>query len=100
MGGGTKNALWNQIKADVLGRPLDVLEFQETGTLGAALLGGLGAGVYGSFEEAVSVARSEGGTATVEPDPAAAAPYAERFELYRRLYAATADIAHGLAENR
>ncbi len=100
VGGGTKNDLWNQIKVDVMGRPMDVLEFQETGTLGAALLGGLGADVYASFEEAVQVARSVGGARTVEPDAAAHDAYAERFALYCRLYESTADLAHELAENR
>ncbi len=97
VGGATKNTLWNQIKADVLGRPLQVLEFQETGALGGALLAGLGAGIYASFEEAVQVARSVGGARTVEPDPGLAALYAELFELYARLYPETRELMHRLA---
>lgn len=97
VGGGTKNALWNQIKADVLHRPLDVLEFQETGTLGAALLAGVGSGLYGSFEDAIAVARSVGGTRTVEPDGTRAALYDELFALYGQTYPLTKDLAHGLA---
>ncbi len=97
VGGGTNNDLWNQIKADVLQRPLQVLGFQETGALGGALLAGLGAGLYASFEEAVTVARSVGGTRTVEPDPMVAGLYDELFNLYERLYPQTQQIAHGLA---
>jgi xylulokinase len=97
VGGPTRNALWNQIKVDVMQRPLDVLEFQETGTLGGALLAGLGAGLYGSFEEVVAVAGSAGGVRTVEPDPANATVYEALFALYRQLYPATAEIAHSLA---
>ena len=92
--------LWNQIKADMLQREIDVLDFQETGTLGAALLAGLGAGVYGSFAEAVAVARRVGDTQTVAPDPAKAALYDELFALYVQGYPATRDIARGLAECR
>lgn len=35
VGGGSKNALWNQIRADVLNRPLDVVDFPESTVLGA-----------------------------------------------------------------
>ena len=100
VGGGARNMLWNQIKADMLQREIDVLDFQETGTLGAALLAGLGAGVYGSFAEAVAVARRVGDTQTVAPDPAKAALYDELFALYVQGYPATRDIARGLAECR
>jgi xylulokinase len=96
VGGPTSNALWNQVKADIMQRPLDVLEFQETGTLGGALLAGLGAGLCGSFEEVMATARSAGGVRTVEPDPGNATVYADLFALYRQLYSATAEIAHGL----
>ena len=68
VGGGTKNGFWNQIKADVLQKPLYILEFQETGSLGAALLAGIGCGVYKSFEEAVHVARKITGVNRVNPD--------------------------------
>ena len=96
-GGGTKNRLWNVIKASVLKRPLHVLAFQETGALGAALLAGLGAGHYGSFAEAVSAARSVGGGHVVEPDEKCAAAYDELFPIYSTLYPRTRDIAHALA---
>ncbi|MCK4283158.1 MAG: hypothetical protein KAX44_02490 [Candidatus Brocadiae bacterium] len=99
VGGGTRNDLWNQIKADVLQQPLDVLEFQETGTLGGALLAGVGTGVYGSFEDAIAVARSAGGARTVEPDSSRAALYDELFDLYERTYPQIRDIAHGLGGN-
>jgi len=97
VGGGTRNTLWNQIKADVLQQALQVLEFQETGTLGAALLAGLGSGVYSSFEEAVAVARLAGGVRTVEPDPKLAGLYDDLFGLYSQLYPLTKAVAHGLA---
>jgi len=51
-GGGAKSRVWNQIKADVLGRPLSVLHVLETGCLGAALLASVGVGLYSSIREA------------------------------------------------
>jgi xylulokinase len=94
VGGGARSAVWNQIKADVLGRPLSVLEFQDTGTRGAALMGALGAGIYASFDEAVSVAERALRTRTVQPEPARAALYDEAFDRYARLYPATKDVMH------
>ena len=38
-GGGARSALWNQLKATTLRRPVDVLETLEAGVLGATLLG-------------------------------------------------------------
>ncbi len=98
VGGGTKNSLWNQIKADVLRQPLDVLEFQESSTLGAALLGGIAGGVFGSFEEAGGVARSHSGVRRVDPNLENGKKYDEIFELYKKLYPQTRDIVHFLAQ--
>ncbi|HUS47528.1 MAG TPA: FGGY family carbohydrate kinase [Phycisphaerae bacterium] len=100
VGGATANDLWNTIKASALKRRLHVLSFQETGALGAALLAGIGAGHYKSFEDALAVARSVGGGRIVEPDQQAAAVYDELFPVYSSLYPRTRDIAHALACKR
>jgi xylulokinase len=97
VGGGTQNDLWNQIKADVLQKPLDVLDFQETGSLGAALLAGVGTKIYSSFQEASRVAREMIGTRRIEPNPALKDVYDELFSLYRKLYPQTREILHSLA---
>ena len=97
VGGGTKNRLWNQMKADVLRKRLAVLEFQETSALGAALLAGLGTGVYTSFDEAAAVARSANSARVVEPDEARAAQYDELYQVFTELYPATKPLAHRLA---
>jgi len=52
-GGGAKSPLWNQIHADVYGRPIELLKVSECTTLGAAILGAAAAGVFSSIEEAV-----------------------------------------------
>jgi len=98
VGGGTRNELWNQIKADVLKLPLHVLAFQETGALGAALLAGVGTGVYGSLEEAARVADQVASAKVVAPDPARARLYDELFALYKELYPQTKAIMHGLGQ--
>lgn len=52
VGGGSKNRLWNQIRANVLQRPIDVVELAETTVLGAAMFTLYGAGVFDSIEQA------------------------------------------------
>jgi xylulokinase len=79
-GGGAKSGWWMQLKADLLGVPVEVPEHSEPGTLGAALLAGLGIGTYGSLAEAaqrVAIARRH------EPDPERAAAFTDRIEAYR-----------------
>lgn len=52
VGGGSKNTLWNQIRADVLGIPVKLIEQKETTVLGGALFALAGAGVYKNADEA------------------------------------------------
>jgi xylulokinase len=96
VGGGTKNDLWNRIKADVLNLPLKVLEFQETGSLGAALLAGVGAGFYGSYDEASSVALGVNRTRQVDPDPGTRELYDELFSIYVQIHPKLQGISHAL----
>jgi sugar (pentulose or hexulose) kinase len=77
-GGGTKNRHWLQIKADVSGYPVTVSPVAEAAVLGAALVAGLGCGLYGDVEAALEAAR-QGDEDTVQPD-------AERHRQYQRLY--------------
>ena len=97
VGGGTRNELWMQTKADVLGRALDLIEFQETGSLGAALLAGLGAGVYRSLDEAAGVVRETLGVRRIEPNLSKIAPYSRLFAIYKKLYPQTVEIMHSLS---
>jgi len=53
-GGATRSPLWTQIQADVYGMPVQLLEETEASALGAAMLGGVGTGVFSSVAEAES----------------------------------------------
>lgn len=57
VGGGSKNRTWAQIKADILGRDILLPEIGEASAVGAALLGGVGAGIYRDYEEAGNAAK-------------------------------------------
>ena len=52
VGGGSRNTLWNQIKADRLGIPIKVLDDAETTVAGAAMFAWFGIGEFASPEQA------------------------------------------------
>ena len=89
-GGGTKSGLWNQMQADIYGKPVSKLGVGEATVLGAAILGGVGSGVFASIEDGVKeMVRIE---ARYEPNPSIHAVYNEVYEIYRNAY-------HSLAES-
>ena len=51
IGGGAKSNLWNQIKADAIGLPIITLSSEESTSLGAAILAGVGCGIFKNIEE-------------------------------------------------
>ena len=51
-GGTSKSREWNQIFANVLQTPIVGVDCEETGALGSAIVAGIGAGIYESYEEA------------------------------------------------
>jgi xylulokinase len=78
-GGGTRNRRWMQIRSDVFGCPVDVLGQKEATLLGAALLAGLGSGVYPN-ERSVAERLGGCGLERFEPDLARHAVYRQLFE--------------------
>src|SRR4029077_3588578 len=83
LGGGQRNHLWLQTKADVTGRPVEVLQHPEVTLMGVALLAGVGAGVYRDAAEAV--ASIEIPVARLEPDPATHRSYEDEFGAFLEL---------------
>jgi xylulokinase len=85
-GGGARSELWLRIVASVLDLPLERTAAEEGAAYGAALLGGVAAGVFSGPEEAV--ARCVRVRDRIEPDPAWRDEYAELYARFRRLYPA------------
>jgi xylulokinase len=85
IGGGARSAFWNQLKADVIGKPMTTLDVTEAGCLGVAMLAR--SAVTGEALRPIA-ARWVRKQAVVVPDEARAAGYAQRFDAYRRLYPA------------
>jgi L-fuculokinase len=70
VGGGSKNRLWNQIRADVLGRPVRVVDRTETTALGAACFAMPALGLYRDARSARAAAGIS--SLSLEPGPQAA----------------------------
>jgi xylulokinase len=97
IGGAAQTALWVQIKADVLGRPLHVLDLKESTALGAALLAGLAAGVF--RDDAAALAGLHHAARVVAPDPRHAALYDRCYRaVYQRIAPALAEAQQAIGE--
>ena len=83
-GGGARSGLWLRIVASVLGLPLERTEAEEGAAYGAALLGGVAAGVFADAHEAVSACVRV--RERIDPDPAWQARYDDGYARYRELY--------------
>jgi len=85
IGGGSRNAFWIQMKADVLERRIRVSTIGENASLGAALLAGMGCGLYRDADEACAAVSAE--EVEYVPTPANSARYREIYErVYRGLH--------------
>jgi xylulokinase len=81
-GGGAKSPLWRQIMADVFGATLVSVEALEGAAYGAALLAGVGAGIWPDVAAAAEVVQIGEET---HPGPNVAA-YNDSYAIYRSLY--------------
>ncbi len=93
-GGGARGSLWRQIQAAVYGHPVEILEAEEGGAFGAALLAGVGVGAWPDLEsaaaEAIKVAQ------TVTPDPGWQRTYQAGYQRWRQLYPALATLKQAI----
>lgn len=94
-GGGGSSPLWRQMLADVYGCPVKTVVSKEGPALGAAILAGVGAGLYPSVQDAChAMIRTN---PAQQPDPEASARYEPFYQLYRSLYPALRESFHTLA---
>jgi xylulokinase len=84
MGGSANSKVWTQIKSDVTGIPINVAKSDTATTWGAAVLAGVGAGVFNSFSEAMD--RSIEIKRVHHPDMNKNEEYKKYYEIYIELY--------------
>jgi len=83
-GGGSASPLWRQMMADAFELPVYTMSAaSEGGAYGAMMVAGVGAGVWASLDEAISVLKVE--TETL-PNPVNRAAYQDAFGKYSALY--------------
>jgi xylulokinase len=90
--GGGRLPVWRQILADALDRAVEVVQVDEPGCLGAALLAGKGIGLYSSIQTAIGQSVRVG--SEVLPDSEVAALYAERRSQFNQAFHALEPILY------
>lgn len=85
-GGGARSELWLRIVASVLGIPIERTAVEEGAAYGAALLGGVAAGVFADAHEAVEACVRV--RDAIEPDPEWQQVYDDGYARFRALYPA------------
>jgi xylulokinase len=85
-GGGARSAIWRQMFADVLDKPVVTLESQEGSAYGAALLAMTGTGAFSSVPEACKAVIRE--VDTIHPRAESSDRYRRAHQVYRSLYPA------------
>lgn len=92
-GGGTKNAEWMQILADVLEKPVCTAQSWQTASYGDAVMSAIGCGRLKDFRELKQVVPK---AEKVLPNPDNAPIYHKYLALYEQLYTSTAQLMHQL----
>ena len=92
-GGGTKNPVWMQIAADVIGMPVQVSEDWQTASYGDACMAAIGCGILKDFralKNAMPLSRP------VIPNAQNHELYQRYLDIYEELYARNQDLMHRL----
>ena len=92
-GGGARSELWLKIVASVLELPLQRVAVQEGAAFGAALLGGVAAGIWDDAPTAIDACVQT--ESVIDPVPEWIEPYREAGERYRALYPALREWQRG-----
>lgn len=94
VGGGARGEIWQQIMADIFETGILVPEMlEEGGSMGAAVIGGVGAGI---FEDFTAVERFLRMKEKRNPDKELAEMYREKREMFDKLYKALEPLYTGM----
>jgi len=96
-GGAARSPLWNQIKADVLQKPVLTVHTEETAALGVAMLAGLATDVFSSLKEAAEHMVSIKGRFV--PSEANRWLYDRQYGIYIDLYKGVESLFQSEGEN-
>ncbi len=91
VGGASKSPLAVQLRADALNTEFRSIEADTAASYGAAMLGGLAAGVFDGLDGLPYLTACN---KTVKPTPGGVAHYEKHSEIYNRLYPVLKDLMH------
>ncbi|MFA5571218.1 MAG: FGGY family carbohydrate kinase [Sphaerochaetaceae bacterium] len=95
VGNGTKSKLWSQLKSDVLQAEYHTTLFPDAAALGAALLGGIAAGVYSSVHDPnIPFLKMDGDYYYPTKDKDVIQAYEHSFNTYKSLYPVLKNVMH------
>jgi xylulokinase len=89
-GGGARSPLWRQIQADVFGRAVETVTAEEGAAYGAAILAGVGGGVWPTVDAACEALVHT--NQVIQPDVRVVERMNARYEEYRLIYPALKGI--------
>ncbi len=96
VGGGARNAVWQQMKSDITGKQVNIPDIKDATPQGAALLAAVGIGIYRDLQEASkSTFRIK---RTFEPREEYQEYYGKLYKIYRQVYGSLADIHNSINE--
>lgn len=94
IGGGSKNKVWAQIKANVLQKEIEIKEISETGVYGSCLIAGKALGRFDGLEHA----EKNNALYHVTPDQSTYAKYDALYSKFKLLYPAMKDFFQVIKE--
>ncbi len=95
-GGGARSAFWRQLQADIYGEEICIINSEEGPALGAAIMGGVGAGLWGSIPEACDAIIKV--ISRTSPNKERSKMYQDYYEVYRGLYPQIRESCHTLSK--
>ncbi|MGQ9629738.1 MAG: xylulokinase [bacterium] len=96
IGGGARSSIWRSIMANIYGKPVLRPQFLgEATSLGAAIIGGVGVGIFRDFSVADDLVKI---VDAIEPNPAIRERYNLLYPIFRDAYASLLEIYDRLAD--
>ena len=90
VGGGSKSNVWNQIKADTCGIPVQIMQQEEATSVGAAILGGIAVGCFRDIHQACGLLKVGNRYESTDAHDL----YKEGYRKYQAMYDSFKDLFH------
>ncbi|MEM9489704.1 MAG: FGGY-family carbohydrate kinase, partial [Myxococcota bacterium] len=84
LGGGARSRLWGQIRSDVTGLPVELVQRADTCSIGAAMLAAIAAGIQPDLSHCAELVGGE--RITLHAKPRVQVIYREAYQRYRLLF--------------